>query len=849
MNTTTRLPDFTFNVSDDYSTAFNCSLYTNRTDTGTGTPVLQSYNSSVLNDTSTTLSATIPLANGYYDWWINCTNAYGRENQSEIRNISIQVSTLECSSCSECSDIIQNQAQSGDTVKLTANITNHDGTCIGFNGKDNVIFDCNGHIISGDGDDSGYGIYLSSGSNNNVIRDCINISYFGTGINLYSSSNNVFQNITISYNSLYGINIYSGSDNIFTNIISYLKGEIVGINIYLSDYNNLTDISINNEDHGLIGIQLYLSGNNSLHNISINKSVRGGLYAYGDSSHRNNIDTSNRINGKPLQYFDGYYKLCPDNSTLNYNDTYSQVTFVGCNNIVLHNTTVIDSVYLFYTNNSEIFDVNSSYGYDGIYFWGSNNNTVTNTTSSSNYDEGIYLFDSDRNSFTYIITDNNSYGVTLSSSSDNNFTNITSRYNDYGLLFDEDGDNNTVTGSRIEDNSIAGIYLHSDPPKFPEYNLIYNNILNNSLNLKIDDNITNPNYLNTSLDCSTGNIIGGNCIGGNYWTNPGGTGFSDKCVDDSVPYGVCDSYYNLSNGTSVAIDYYPLKTIEATGSEENIPRHAGSNEYTATLMYAAAFWKEIKPDNVTIMNINKEDIGIKEIEILVANITKSVYINVIKLESRPVGVAHEAPGRIYQYIHIIHKNIEHSMKEAVITFSVNKSWIESNNIDKDTVTLNRYTDKWDRLPTTLMYEDSVSVYYRAKTPGFSYFAITGEQVSEVAEIKSNITNICNNNGVCETGESAENCSDCMQQSEVVCTPGQRRCLGKELQECDWEGSGWYRIKTCLYGCSEGRCREKQGVPADYRLLIIIGIVSAMIACVYFARRYLIKIQKKSRRGL
>ena len=41
----------------------------------------------MLNNTLTTLTANSSLPDGRYDWWINCTNAYGRENQSEIRRI------------------------------------------------------------------------------------------------------------------------------------------------------------------------------------------------------------------------------------------------------------------------------------------------------------------------------------------------------------------------------------------------------------------------------------------------------------------------------------------------------------------------------------------------------------------------------------------------------------------------------------------------------------------------------------------------------------------------------------------------------------------------------------------
>ena len=48
-------------------------------------------------------------------------------------------------------------------------------------------------------------------------------------------------------------------------------------------------------------------------------------------------------------------------------------------------------------------------------------------------------------------------------------------------------------------------------------------------------------------------------IGGNYWANPSGTGYSQTCTDAvPVPDGFCDSAYTLS-ATEPNIDYLPLK--------------------------------------------------------------------------------------------------------------------------------------------------------------------------------------------------------------------------------------------------------------------------------------------------
>ena len=68
------------------------------------------------------------------------------------------------------------------------------------------------------------------------------------------------------------------------------------------------------------------------------------------------------------------------------------------------------------------------------------------------------------------------------------------------------------------------------------------------------------------------------------------------------------------------------------------------------------------------------------------------------------------------------KNIENT----IVCFKVEKSWVKDKNIDKSSITLNRYNDKkWEQFPVSLSGEDNEFLYFTAKTSGFSSFAITG----------------------------------------------------------------------------------------------------------------------------
>jgi hypothetical protein len=52
----------------------------------------------------------------------------------------------------------------------------------------------------------------------------------------------------------------------------------------------------------------------------------------------------------------------------------------------------------------------------------------------------------------------------------------------------------------------------------------------------------------------TGIAVGGSYLGGNFWAQPDGNGFSQKCKD-SEPDGICDMPYEINSNN---IDYLPL---------------------------------------------------------------------------------------------------------------------------------------------------------------------------------------------------------------------------------------------------------------------------------------------------
>ncbi len=115
----------------------------------------------------------------------------------------------------------------------------------------------------------------------------------------------------------------------------------------------------------------------------------------------------------------------------------------------------------------------------------------------------------------------------------------------------------------------------------------------------------------------------------------------------------------------------------------------------------------------------------------------------------------DAPeGEVYNYLNIWVGNggygsDEDNLENAVVNFRVEKSWLQDKGIDQSSIVLNRYNSKkWNELPTTLLREDDKYLYFKAETPGFSPFAITGEATAKEpdTEMQNETEDLEENNG-------------------------------------------------------------------------------------------------------
>lgn len=152
-------------------------------------------------------------------------------------------------------------------------------------------------------------------------------------------------------------------------------------------------------------------------------------------------------------------------------------------------------------------------------------------------------------------------------------------------------------------------------------------------------------------------------------------------------------------------------------------------------------------DSLNRFAINKENLtsGDHDFQFNVSGIIQNVSLNlggnfsyvrmlVEVLDSRPENADRVSSSMdVYRYFEITH-NLDDSplVGGADITFKVPKSWLDSNNLDRDAVVLLRYDDDgWEDLGNLrVVNQDRDEVIFSREIPGFSFFAIAGTPASD-----------------------------------------------------------------------------------------------------------------------
>lgn len=194
----------------------------------------------------------------------------------------------------------------------------------------------------------------------------------------------------------------------------------------------------------------------------------------------------------------------------------------------------------------------------------------------------------------------------------------------------------------------------------------------------------------------------------------------------------CGSSSSSSSSTSSSSSGGASTSSQVTAT---VVKLAVPNSIKATLSTLA------KDKEAVITPPSDVDVGLTKILFTAAKALVSVEVTVRKLDSKPAAVTQSIDtGTVYRYIEISHNVAEPEISAATIQFDVDKSWLDANGIDPVKVSLYRYTEgKWNKLVTSKTGETSDKVSYSAGTPGFSVFAINGEQKTADGTTASNQT--------------------------------------------------------------------------------------------------------------
>jgi len=340
------------------------------------------------------------------------------------------------------------------------------------------------------------GVVVSLEANSSTISDFTiensGNSDYDCGISVRSSGNNLRNNIVTSDEN--GIIIQPGSDdNILTNN-SVSASEVYGIHLF---YSNKTIFCSNTTLR-----------NNTIFDNVWNFGVGGVELPY----FIHDIDTSNRVEGKPIQYLINVKNVVIDSTW-----DVGYLCIVNSTNITVKdltlNTPSWHGIQFAYTTNSRIEDVTISETSYAIEFVHSSNNTIMNNS----------IF--------------NRNGIRLSNSNDNMIVSNNISRNDFAVsLFYSSG--NTIMNNNLNDNW-RGLFLYSSNNR-----IYHNNFINNGVQVFTDKNV----YANIWDN--------GYPSGGNYWSDYTGVDLkwgSDQ--DKSGSDGIGDTAYVVDGNNR---DRYPL---------------------------------------------------------------------------------------------------------------------------------------------------------------------------------------------------------------------------------------------------------------------------------------------------
>jgi len=203
------------------------------------------------------------------------------------------------------------------------------------------------------------------------------------------------------------------------------------------------------------------------------------------------------------------------------------------------------------------------------------------------------------------------------------------------------------------------------------------------------------------------------------WENPGilpwvfGVGVDTKDIGGYSGY----VWANVSRLGTYGITGTVKPTLGGSGDSGVV-----TLEPYANIAKAETREKSLRANQPVTYAFTSLEIGINEISITGKENENDIAVKVEALKNTSKLVTASAPGIVYKNLNILAGT--EKIKEAVIRFKVENSWISGSNLAGSDVKMAKWDGgKWNVLETMEKNKDNTYTYFEAKTDGFSSFAI------------------------------------------------------------------------------------------------------------------------------
>ncbi len=447
-----------------------------------------------------------------------------------------------------CPIVTADYVQTGN-FRGSPNVVSGGTACVVIN-ADNIIYDCNGFNITGNGSGiSTFGI-IADHHRNVTIRNCPGISNYSWGVEFNDVNDSAIINSTSYNNTYYGFWVtwampYNGSNrNLIANNTAHSNGNS---GFFIGGYSN--NISGNvARDNSVNGIWLASLENNRILNNSASGNVNGAGILLGNASANvveANAVASNRY-GITLNPGSGRNLVNLNNVSSN------SITGIALSQAPMNNLTgnrvnstagtgidVSSSPLVLVSGNTAYLNIH------GIALRNASSGcTVSLNNATQNSQNGIFLSQVSANNVTgNALSSNSNYGIYLSASPGNRVEGNNASSNMNGIRLDGVSNGNLVDSNTVRSNTAYGIVVSL---------ATQNNITRNNATLN-NDGI----YLSAPGNRVLGNAFSDNANVGIYVTGGSSTNnlIADNLANGNTNYGIFvaasgNDYNNLTNNTA-----------------------------------------------------------------------------------------------------------------------------------------------------------------------------------------------------------------------------------------------------------------------------------------------------------